>query len=69
MNSDLGRTTHIKSLTSRFYETKHDLPQMQFLLMEGRSHANGWHYVHVGELIWGFLIMACHLDQKEYIRR
>jgi mycothiol synthase len=68
MNSDLGRTTHIQSLTSRFYETEHDLRQMQVLLIEGRSRTNDWHYAHVGELMWGFLMVACHLDPKEYIR-
>jgi mycothiol synthase len=68
MNSDLGRTTHIQSLTSRFYETEHDLQQMQVLLMEGRSCTNDWQYAHVGELMWGFLMVACHLNPIEYIR-
>jgi ribosomal protein S18 acetylase RimI-like enzyme len=41
---------------------------MQVLLMEGRSCTNDWHYAHVGELMWGFLMVACHLNPIEYIR-
>jgi mycothiol synthase len=55
-------------LTSRFYETENDLQQMQGLLMEGRSRTNDWHYAHVGELIWGFFMVTCHLNPHEHIR-
>ncbi len=53
-------------LTSRFYETEHDLQQMQALLMEARSRANDWHYSHVGEFTFRFFMVACHLNPQEY---
>jgi mycothiol synthase len=56
------------SLTSRLYETEHDLQQMQALLMEARSHTGDWRYAHVGELQWGFFMVACHLSPQEHIR-
>jgi mycothiol synthase len=55
-------------VTSRFYETEHDLQQMQALLMEARSRTNDWHYAHVGELIFGFFMVACHLNPQEHVR-
>ncbi len=36
--------------------------------MEGRSRTDDWHYWHVGELIFGFFMVACHLNPQEYIR-
>jgi mycothiol synthase len=68
MNSNLDHTAALRSLTSRFYETERDLPQMQGLLMEARSRANDWHYWHVGDLTWGFFVLACHVNPQEYIR-
>jgi len=68
MNSNLYHTAPVCSLTSRFYETEHDLQQMQGLLMEARSRTNDWHYFHVGELMWGFFMVTCHLNPQEYIR-
>ena len=68
MNSNLYHTAPVRSLTSRFYETEHDLQQMQGLLMEARSRTNDWHYFHVGELMWGFFMVACHLNPQEHIR-
>jgi mycothiol synthase len=55
-------------LTSRFFETENDLHRMQDMLMEARSRTDDWHYAHVGELAWGFLMVACHLNPREYIR-
>jgi ribosomal protein S18 acetylase RimI-like enzyme len=55
-------------LTSRFYENEHDLQQMQGLLMEARSRTDDWRYFHVGELMWGFFMVTCHLNLWEYIR-
>jgi mycothiol synthase len=55
-------------LTSRFYETEHDLQQMQALLMEARSRTNDWRYAHVGDLMWGFFMVTCHLNPQEHIR-
>jgi mycothiol synthase len=56
------------SLTSRCYETERDLQQMQELLMEARSCTNDWRYWHVGELMFGFFMVACHLNPQEHIR-
>jgi GNAT superfamily N-acetyltransferase len=68
MDSNLFHTAPVRSLTSRFYETEHDLQQMQGLLMEARSRADDWHYWHVGDLTWGFFILACHLNPQAHIR-
>jgi ribosomal protein S18 acetylase RimI-like enzyme len=68
MNSNLYHTAPIPSLTSRFYETEHDLLQMQGLLMEARSRTNDWHYWHVGELMFSFFMVACHMNPQEHIR-
>ena len=68
MNSNLYHTAPVRSLTSRFYETEHDLQQMQGLLMEARSRTDDWHYWHVGELTFGFFMVACHLNPQEHIR-
>ncbi len=53
---------------SRFYETEYDLLTMQGLLMEARSHTDDWRYPHVGDLVFGFFMVACHLNPKEHIR-
>ena len=66
MNSKPHHNAH--SLTSRLYETEHDLQQMQGLLIEARSRTDDWHYAHVGELLFGFFMVACHLNPKEHIR-
>lgn len=41
---------------------------MQGLLMDARSRADGWHYWHVGDLTWGFFMLACHLNPQDHIR-
>ena len=56
------------SLTSRYYESEADLQQMQEMLMEGRSHTDDWHYPHIGDLIFWFFMVACHLNPREHIR-
>jgi mycothiol synthase len=68
MASNLHHTASIRPLTSRCYEAKLDLKQMQGLLMEGRSHTDDWHYWHVGDLTWWFFMVACHLNPQEHIR-
>jgi mycothiol synthase len=68
MASNLEHTAPAHSLTSRCYENEHDLQQMQALLMEARSHTDDWHYAHVGELVFGFFMVACHLNPQEHIR-
>jgi mycothiol synthase len=56
------------SFTSRPYESEQDLLQMQSLLMDARSHTDDWHYPHVGELLFNFFMVLCHLDPREHIR-
>jgi GNAT superfamily N-acetyltransferase len=68
MNVNLHHTAHGRALTSRLYATEHDLRQMQGLLMEARARTDDWRYAHVGELIFGFFMVACHLNPGEYIR-
>jgi len=68
MRSKLDHSKSLHWLKSRLYESEHDLQQMQGLLMEARAHTNDWHYFHVGELMWGFFMVACHLNPQEYIR-
>jgi mycothiol synthase len=64
----LSNSMTAHSLTSRLYETESDLLHMQGLLMEARSCTDDWHYFHVGELMWGFFMLTCHLNPQEYIR-
>jgi mycothiol synthase len=54
--------------TSRSYEAEHDLLQMQDLLMEARQRTDDWHYAHVGDLLFQFFMVACHLDPRGHIR-
>jgi GNAT superfamily N-acetyltransferase len=65
---DHDRVKYPSLLTSRLYETEHDLQQMQGLLMEARSRTNDWRYWHVGELMWGYFMVLCHLNPQEHIR-
>ena len=45
-------------MTSRLYEGEDDLLAMRSLLMEARSRTGDWHYAHVGEFLFTFLIIA-----------
>lgn len=55
-------------IISRLYEGEQDLLKMQDLLMEARRRTNDWHYWHVGELLWIFFMVDCHLKPQEHIR-
>ncbi|HSN77177.1 MAG TPA: GNAT family N-acetyltransferase [Anaerolineae bacterium] len=55
------------AVTSRCYETEHDLWQMQDLLMQVRLETDDWRYAHVGDLLFQFLMVACHLNPREHI--
>ena len=57
-----------QSWTSRLYEGEQDLHSMLDMLMQARSRTNDWHYAHVGELLFNFFMVACHLDPHEHIR-
>ncbi len=41
---------------------------MLVMLMHARSRTNDWHYAHVGELLFNFFMVACHLDPYQHIR-
>ncbi|MBN1875816.1 MAG: GNAT family N-acetyltransferase [Anaerolineae bacterium] len=56
------------NLTSRLYETEHDLVDMLDMLMEARAQTSDWRYAHVGELLFEFFMVACHLNPQEHIR-
>lgn len=56
------------TLTSRLYENEQDLEQMQALLMDGRKRTDDWRYWHVGELIFDFFMVDCHLTPQKTIR-
>ena len=60
--------TLVRSLQSRLYETAHDLQQMYGLLMDARARTDDWRYWHVGELAFGFFMVACHEHPQEHIR-
>jgi ribosomal protein S18 acetylase RimI-like enzyme len=55
-------------VTSRPYENEHDFLEMQEMLMKARRRTSDWRYAHVGELIFNFFMVQCHLDPKEHIR-
>ena len=55
-------------LTSRLYQSEDDFQQMQGLLMEARARSDDWRYWHVGELMWSFFMVTCHLNPQEHIR-
>ncbi|WP_374689248.1 GNAT family N-acetyltransferase [Promineifilum sp.] len=61
-------TSSLGSLTSRLYVDEDDLRHMQQLLMEARSRTSDWRYWHVGELMFNFFMVTCHLNPQEYIR-
>ncbi len=65
---DSNPHSSIPTLTSRLYETEHDLQQMLDLLMAARARTSDWRYAHVGELLFGFFMVACHLNPQEHIR-
>ncbi len=41
---------------------------MLSLLMDARSKTDDWYYAHVGELLFNFFMIACHLDPHRHIR-
>jgi ribosomal protein S18 acetylase RimI-like enzyme len=55
-------------ITSRLYQSELDLHQMQGMLMAARQQTNDWRYAHVGELLFNFFMVDCHLKPQEFIR-
>jgi len=41
---------------------------MQRLLMQARSLTDDWRYAHVGELLFSYFMVVCHLDPREHVR-
>lgn len=68
MLSNLSQIAPSSSLIARCYETEHDLDQMLTMLMEARSRTSDWQYAHVGEMLFNFFMLTCHLNPQEYIR-
>jgi mycothiol synthase len=58
----------LQPLTSRLYQAETDLESMLDMLMQARWRTDDWHYAHVGELLFAFFMVACHLEAKEHIR-
>jgi hypothetical protein len=56
------------SLTSRLYQNKEDLHSMLLMLMQARACTTDWRYAHVGELLFNFFMVTCHLNPQEFIR-
>jgi mycothiol synthase len=55
-------------LSSRQFTGVADLRAMLELLMQARSQTTDWQYAHVGELLFNFFMVACHLDPCQHIR-
>lgn len=68
MTQALSQPAPRRSLTSRLYESEHDLQQLQALLMAARASTDDWRYGHVGDLLWSFFMVDCHLKPTEHIR-
>jgi ribosomal protein S18 acetylase RimI-like enzyme len=58
----------VSSLNSRLYEIESDLKDVLLMLMLGRSRTNDWHYPHIGEFLFNYFMVACHLDVNICIR-
>lgn len=55
-------------LISRLYDSENDLQQMLELVVEARAQTSDWRYPHVGELLFNFFMVDCHLNPREHIR-
>src|SRR4030042_5919514 len=62
------KPTNTRSLNSRLYQCEADLHSMLDMLIQARARTNDWHYTHVGELLFNFFMVVCHLDPQEHIR-
>jgi ribosomal protein S18 acetylase RimI-like enzyme len=62
------QTSHNPALTVRPYEGEQDLIQMMRVLMQGRAQTGDWRYAHVGELLFNFFMVDCHLSPQAFIR-
>lgn len=56
-------TTH-----SRMFIAEADLLEMLDFLMTARRLSSDWRYAHVGELLFNYFMIECHLLPQEFIR-
>lgn len=68
MDADRSSSSAGAQLTSRLFQGEADLRQMQALLMAARARTTDWRYPHVGELLWDYFLVTCHLDPQQFIR-
>ena len=66
--ADRAHPAPVGAWTVRPYAGEDDLQRMQDLLMAARSRTDDWRYWHVGELIWNFFMVECHLLPQDHIR-
>ncbi|HSB64981.1 MAG TPA: GNAT family N-acetyltransferase [Anaerolineales bacterium] len=64
------KTIHSSSppFTSRQFAGLDDLQSIVDMLMVARQHSNDWHYAHVGEFLFNFFMVDCHLDPRQHVR-
>jgi mycothiol synthase len=68
MTSNSGFTASSDTWSFRQYESERDLQQMHDMLMEARERTSDWRYPHIGEMLWNFFMVDCHLKPGEFIR-
>lgn len=68
LHSNLPPTIPTRAWTSRYYAGAPDFEQMQALLIEARARTDDWRYAHVGELMFAYFMLVCHLDPCRHIR-
>jgi ribosomal protein S18 acetylase RimI-like enzyme len=67
--TDPGSTSRFNLLlTSRNYAGLSDICLILNMLMLARSRTNDWHYNHVGEFLFNYFMITCHLDPCTHIR-
>lgn len=68
MTGKLSHAAPARWWTSRRYESEHDLQPMLDMLMQARARTDDWRYAHVGEFLFNFFMVACHLQPQEHVR-
>lgn len=57
-----------RTFTSRQFAGLDDLQSILDMLMVARQRSNDWHYAHVGEFLFNFFMVDCHLDPRQHVR-
>ncbi len=55
-------------LTSRQFTGLDDLRHILDMLMQARKLTNDWRYAHLGEFLFNYFMVDCHLDPHPHIR-